>query len=1205
MAKTVSINKFTRDLDTGKVDIDKTINTFQKDIVINRADITRRDTDNVEDPSIGIIDIDFAVKSFLQDKVKPTVEQDGKIVSVPVQYANQEKWSNIRASGYMRDEKGKLIAPAIVFNRTGIARRTDLIFNKVADSDANRMVFKKKFTKNNIYDKFSALIGSKPVEEYYSVDVPDYVDITYQMIIWCDFTTQINKLVEQLIYYSGQAWGEKYKFIVKADSFNFTSTDTNGEDRIVKATGDFVVKGHLVHKEVGKEANTKKYFSKSKILITSEASSDITHTVMSVPGAPDTITGTKITFISNPRSGPGSSGFLGLDSRITALETQTRYSGSFSGSFQGDGTNLTGITAEWDGSHNGNASITGTLNVTAGITGSLNYSNIVNAPTLISGSSQIASEISGAFSNVSSSLALRISNQESFSSSLDTTFWSEVEQTSYSQSLSTRFTTDELNISNLQTTASSHTILKNLGDGVSQIVQGSLTLTGDITARDYIISSSVMHYTQSFYSGSTKFGDTADDTHQFTGSLLINGSATAVSFTGIFNGALSGSAQIATAISGAFTATSSSYSTRVTNLETASGSYSTRLTNDEVSITLLNSKTGSYATTGSNIFIGDQTITGSIYVSSSIAIGGTSGARLSLPAGTMATAPIKMTSGDLLTYPLPGIIEFNSDDYYASITTPILRNPESQYPPAYSATYVKATSRYSGNTEPWFSCNPSLSLIGSYELNSWVSAVGGTNQRFHIDLGTDKTVTKIYYEPGHNSGTETNFGPKNFTFWGSNTSSSFADVTYSTDTGWTQLTTNITQMVQHPSSNVVDPQYITVTNTTSYRYYAFKFADTWGGNYMNVRRIELQTAETDYRKNIILDDGVKLTSGRIPVATTNGRLFDFNTFKYISGSGVELTGSINATSFSGSFSGSFYGNGSGLTNISAGSLPSGLLSGSAQIATEISGAFTVVSSSYSTRVTSLETKQSYSGSFSGSFSGNGSGLTNIVSASYAATASYALNSTALPSGLLSGSAQIATDISGAFTNASASFLTTMLKLDQTTAQTISNDTPIFNTLTALELVATTAAKKLQTLAVATYPSLTELSYLKGVSSSLYLDATDWSAAIGWTGFSVDPTLSSCKYGYTGKIGWINIVYSANGTSNATTFTITGLPITPNCTCYIPIGVVDNGVIVATPGRAFLLTGNTTITITKDMQGNGFTASGNKRTQNIFLTFLIQ
>lgn len=46
------------------------------------------------------------------------------------------------------------------------------------------------------------------------------------------------------------------------------------------------------------------------------------------------------------------------------------HSGSFSGSFVGDGTNITGVTAEWDGSHNGNASITGSLNVTSTISAS-------------------------------------------------------------------------------------------------------------------------------------------------------------------------------------------------------------------------------------------------------------------------------------------------------------------------------------------------------------------------------------------------------------------------------------------------------------------------------------------------------------------------------------------------------------------------------------------------------------------------------------------------------------------------------------------------------------------------------------------------------------------------------------------------------------------------------------------------------------------
>ncbi len=45
--------------------------------------------------------------------------------------------------------------------------------------------------------------------------------------------------------------------------------------------------------------------------------------------------------------------------------------GSFTGSFKGDGSQLTGVTGEWDGTLNGNASITGSLIATSGVTASL------------------------------------------------------------------------------------------------------------------------------------------------------------------------------------------------------------------------------------------------------------------------------------------------------------------------------------------------------------------------------------------------------------------------------------------------------------------------------------------------------------------------------------------------------------------------------------------------------------------------------------------------------------------------------------------------------------------------------------------------------------------------------------------------------------------------------------------------------------------
>lgn len=167
----------------------------------------------------------------------------------------------------------------------------------------------------------------------------------------------------------------------------------------------------------------------------------------------------------------------------------------------------------------------------------------------------------------------------------------------------------------------------------------------------------------------------------------------------------------------------------------------------------------------------------------------------------------------------------------------------SQYPPAHNDTYVKATTLFKTWYYPHFTTDPSKPLTGTWNFNSWVSKDGvSTNQRFHIDLGEAKVIRRIYYENTHLSGTRTNAGAKNFTFWGSNEATAFAQLTYATDTDWTQLTTSQSTLDQHVEANQADPKYITVTNTTAYRYYAFKFADNYGDTYiMSVRRIELQT----------------------------------------------------------------------------------------------------------------------------------------------------------------------------------------------------------------------------------------------------------------------------------------------------------------------------------------------------------------------------
>ena len=58
----------------------------------------------------------------------------------------------------------------------------------------------------------------------------------------------------------------------------------------------------------------------------------------------------------------------------------------------------------------------------------------------------------------------------------------------------------------------------------TQSISGSLTISGNLTAQQFIVSSSVTHLTESFASGSHKFGDSSDDYHDFTGSVRISGS---------------------------------------------------------------------------------------------------------------------------------------------------------------------------------------------------------------------------------------------------------------------------------------------------------------------------------------------------------------------------------------------------------------------------------------------------------------------------------------------------------------------------------------------------------------------------------------------------------------------------------------------------------------------------------------------------------
>jgi len=257
-----------------------------------------------------------------------------------------------------------------------------------------------------------------------------------------------------------------------------------------------------------------------------------------------------------------------------------------------------------------------------------------------------------------------------------------------------------------------------------------------------------------------------------------------------------------------------------------------------------------------------------------LGVGITPTAKIHIAGGsaTAGTSPLKFTSGIFNTVPEIGATEFNGN--FHSFVSP---EYTSQYPSPIDATTVVATTTANASYIPAFAINSALSLVGSFTSNSWASTFSGggnTNQRFSIDLGSAKVITRIYYENCHSTGLNTQFGCKNFTFYGSNTAGDFSTTTYASTGNWVQIGTSQSYFDEHIQLNQADPKYIYLTNTTAYRYYSFKIADNYGqSDQMAIRRIELQsTATTGTRGNYLIDNGTPIASMFFPFSNASGKM---------------------------------------------------------------------------------------------------------------------------------------------------------------------------------------------------------------------------------------------------------------------------------------------------------------------------------------------
>lgn len=235
---------------------------------LNRANQIKSSKTDVKQ-SVSLFDVDYAIMTYLENVVLPTLDDNGKALKIPVIYGNSERWNGARRQGVYRDLHGKIQLPLMMIKRTSVAKNETMpMLNRHVSYQAVT-----KYSKDNRYSRFT-LLGktTTPKYEIHNITMPDYVEINYECMGWTNYTEHLNAVIESLTYASDEYWGDKQKF-----KFNTTIADYNvvnevgeGTERINRVEFTLNVKAYLLPEKFDGEATTKKSFNSSKIVVATE-----------------------------------------------------------------------------------------------------------------------------------------------------------------------------------------------------------------------------------------------------------------------------------------------------------------------------------------------------------------------------------------------------------------------------------------------------------------------------------------------------------------------------------------------------------------------------------------------------------------------------------------------------------------------------------------------------------------------------------------------------------------------------------------------------------------------------------------------------------------------------------------------------------------------------------------------------------------------
>jgi hypothetical protein len=271
-------------------------------------------------PSLGLEDIDTAIFSLF-DKDIPiqvsTSEGNTSLKKVPVVFAGAEKWAMLKKNKPLRDKNNVLILPIITIARTNIAQaNSEDIAGRAVNQKTGELLIRRKLdprdrayqnliNKNGISNQDGTIEGpglltqpitakdggylldtkNRNIFETIVIPTPQFITLTYDVIVWCQYTHHMNQIMETLFSsYLPQTQGWRletpkgYWFVGQVEENSLSqenNVDDQTQERTIKQKFSVRVQSYILASSApGVPIPVKKYISSPEISFASAMPED-------------------------------------------------------------------------------------------------------------------------------------------------------------------------------------------------------------------------------------------------------------------------------------------------------------------------------------------------------------------------------------------------------------------------------------------------------------------------------------------------------------------------------------------------------------------------------------------------------------------------------------------------------------------------------------------------------------------------------------------------------------------------------------------------------------------------------------------------------------------------------------------------------------------------------------------------------------------